>query len=135
VASPSNADERSLVEAAQMEAAQMDPARFADLYEAVDRVYAYIKRRVRDRRRPKTLLPRSSIKRWPTSHGLNGAGLPSRLGCCGSPLTPLSIAGTVRAGRRMIWDQKIARRLRSHPLNGALCSLSWWTVCRRINAR
>jgi RNA polymerase sigma-70 factor (ECF subfamily) len=45
VASPSNADERSLVEAAQK-----DPARFADLYEAnVDRVYAYIRRRVRDR--------------------------------------------------------------------------------------
>ena len=45
MASPSNADERSLVEAAQK-----DPARFAKLYEAnVDRVYAYIKRRVRDR--------------------------------------------------------------------------------------
>ena len=45
MASPSNADEQSLVEAAQK-----DPARFADLYEAnVDRVYAYIKRRVRDR--------------------------------------------------------------------------------------
>ena len=45
MASPSNADERSLVEAAQK-----DPARFAELYEAnVDRVYAYIKRRVRDR--------------------------------------------------------------------------------------
>lgn len=45
MASPSNADERSLVEAAQK-----DPARFADLYEAhVDRVYAYIRRRVRDR--------------------------------------------------------------------------------------
>lgn len=45
MASPSNADERSLVEAAQK-----DPARFAELYEAnVDRVYAYIRRRVRDR--------------------------------------------------------------------------------------
>jgi RNA polymerase sigma-70 factor (ECF subfamily) len=33
-----------------VEAAQRDPARFADLYEAnVDRVFAYIKRRVRDR--------------------------------------------------------------------------------------